>query len=78
VELTPSDRTGEWTASGASDPRIPVSPVNERVEDPKPSSRSPFLAARNPAYRLIGAFLASLPMLLSLDWVSATVALALE
>ena len=48
VELTPSDRTGEWTASGASDPRIPVSPVNERVEDPKPSSRSPFLGARNP------------------------------
>ena len=23
VELTPSDRTGEWTASGASDPRSP-------------------------------------------------------
>ena len=82
VELTPSDRAGEWTAPDPDNTAhaacVPVSPVNERVEDPKPSSRSPFLAARNPAYRLIGAFLVSLPMLLSLDWVSATVALALE
>lgn len=71
---------GERAAAGAASAgvSIAVSPVNEREEDPKPSSRSPFLASLNPAYRLIGAFLVSLPLLLSLDWVSATVALALE
>lgn len=67
---------GDTTAAHAA--RIVVSPVNTRDEDPKASSRSPFLASLNPAYRLIGAFLVSLPLLLSLDWVSATVALVLE
>ena len=57
---------------------VPVSQVNERVEEAKPASRSRFLASINPVYRLFGAFLASLPLLASLDWVSASVALGLE
>lgn len=63
-------------ASGTT--TVTVTPVIERYEPPKPSSRSPFLASLNPVYRLFGAFLASLPLLLSLDWVSAAVACALE
>lgn len=57
---------------------VPVKAMAEREDDVKPSSRSPFLASLNPVFRLFGAFLASLPLLLSLDWVSATVALGLE
>ncbi|KFI60951.1 ATP-binding cassette domain-containing protein [Bifidobacterium cuniculi] len=57
---------------------VPVKAMGERADDIKPSSRSPFLASLNPVFRLFGAFLASLPLLLSLDWVSATVALGLE
>lgn len=57
---------------------VPVSQVNERVEEAKPASRSRFLASINPVYRLFGAFLASLPLLASLDWVSASVALGLS
>ncbi len=71
---TRSSSLGERAQSA----HIAVSPVNTRDEEPQASSRSPFLASLNPAYRLIGAFLVSLPMLLSLDWVSATVALVLE
>ncbi|WP_420838628.1 ATP-binding cassette domain-containing protein [Bifidobacterium amazonense] len=90
VELVPADTAGEWRvrqtaadiASEAPEdgaPQVvPVSAVNERVEPPKPSSRSRVLASMNPAVRLGGAFLTALPMLLSLDWVSASVALALE
>lgn len=58
--------------------RIAVSPVNTRDEAPRPSSRSRLLASLNPSCRLLGGFLASLPMMLSLDWVSATTALCLE
>lgn len=58
--------------------RIAVSPVSHRSEDEKPSSRSPVLASLNPSIRLIGAFLVSLPLLFSLDVVSAGVALGLE
>lgn len=69
------------TADDASVPgmeSILVSEVNRRDEEPRQSSRSPVLASMNPAYRLIGAFAASLPLLLSLDWMSASVALGLE
>jgi energy-coupling factor transport system ATP-binding protein len=52
--------------------------VNARDEEPRPASRSPFLASLNPSFRLFGGFLASLPMMISLDWVSATTALCLE
>ena len=57
---------------------VRVSPVNARHDRIKPASRSPYLASLNPVFRLGGAFLASLPLLLSLDWVSAAVALAAE
>ncbi|NEG70228.1 ATP-binding cassette domain-containing protein [Bifidobacterium sp. BRDM6] len=57
---------------------VPVTQVNERYEEPKSSSRSACLASINPVFRLGGAFLVSLPMLLSLDWVSAGVACLLE
>lgn len=57
---------------------VRVSAVNERRDRIRPASRSPYLASLNPVFRLGGAFLASLPLLLSLDWVSATVALVAE
>ncbi|OZG68893.1 ATP-binding cassette domain-containing protein [Bifidobacterium eulemuris] len=78
VELVPDGAAGEWRGDRTEGERIAVSAVNQREEPPKASSRSPFLASLNPAYRLIGAFLVSLPLLFSLDWVSAGVALALE
>ncbi|MCH4209202.1 ATP-binding cassette domain-containing protein [Bifidobacterium sp.] len=65
-------------ASDCDAARIAVSPVNTRDEAPRPSSSSRFLASLNPSFRLFGGFLASLPMMLSLDWVSATTALGLE
>ncbi|NMM99892.1 Hydroxymethylpyrimidine transport ATP-binding protein [Bifidobacterium sp. DSM 109958] len=73
------DASGDADASEAHGPRvIAVSEVNAREEPPRQSSRSRFLASLNPAIRLIGAFAASIPMLFSLDWVSASVAVALE
>ncbi|RBP98660.1 ABC transporter ATP-binding protein [Bifidobacterium aemilianum] len=57
---------------------IQVSPTQARTEDPRQSSRSPYLASLNPSFRLIGGFLTALILLFSLDWVSASVALGLE
>lgn len=74
-------RTGDKPIAQAAQgdaARIVVSPVNARDEEPRPASRSPFLASLNPSFRLFGGFLASLPMMISLDWVSATTALCLE
>ena len=80
VELVPGGDGGQWADSRPADSTavVAVSAVNTRDEDPKASSRSPLLASINPAYRLFGAFLASLPLLLSLDVMSAGVALGLE
>ncbi|MBM6699128.1 ATP-binding cassette domain-containing protein [Bifidobacterium pullorum subsp. saeculare] len=87
VELVPDDAAGEWVTEPEPDRQpqpgqtadiVPVSPVNTREEEAKPSSRSRFLASLNPSYRLIGGFLVALPLLFSLDWVSAVTALALE
>lgn len=88
VELQPSDAEREWeeaaqrgsdgNADPAGDGVIPVTSVNTRDEAKRRSSRSPFLASLNPAYRLIGGFLASLPMLLSLDWLSSGAMVVLE
>ena len=58
--------------------RLTVTPMDQRDEPVKPASRSPYIASINPAFRLIGAFLAALPLLISLDPVSATTALILE
>lgn len=57
---------------------LPVAAMDQRDEPPRRSSRSAYIASINPAFRLIGAFLTALPLLISLDWVSATVALVLE
>lgn len=91
IELVPTehprdfaDNTAETVAAQLLAPDageatlVPVSRVNEREDVIKPASRSRYLASINPVYRLFGAFLASLPLLLSLDWVSAAVALGLE
>lgn len=64
--------------AGTSDDEIAVSPVNERDEQERQSSRSPFLASLNPTFRMLGGFLAALPLIFSLDWVSASVALLIE
>lgn len=69
---------GERGVSSCGDGVIPVSQVNTRDERERQSSRSPFLASLNPAYRLIGGFLAALPLLLSLDWLSAGSMLVME
>lgn len=58
--------------------RIEVSDVNHRDEAARASSYSPFLASLNPVYRMLGAFLLSVPLLFTLDWLSATIALVLE
>lgn len=57
---------------------VEVSAINDRQELEHQSSASPFLATLNPSFRFIGGLLVALPMLLSLDWVSAGVALAVE
>ena len=86
VELVPACATpssqlalqsaGEW--HDGTETRLPVSEINVRTEPPRQSSRSKLMASINPAYRLIGAFLVSIPLLLSLDWVSACVAVGIE
>ena len=65
--------------TGATDiSRIKVSTVNNRSEKPKLSSRSPLIASMNPVFRIFGAFAASIPLIFTLDCVSASVALVLE
>lgn len=65
--------------TGATDiSRIKVSAVNNRDEEAKLSSKSPLLASINPVFRIFGAFAASIPLLFTLDCVSASVALLLE
>lgn len=65
--------------TGATDiSRIKVSAVNNRDEEAKLSSRSPLLASINPVFRIFGAFAASIPLLFTLDCVSATAALVME
>ena len=65
--------------TGATDiSRIKVSAVNNRDEEAKLSSKSPLLASINPVFRIFGAFAASIPLLFTLDCVSASAALLLE
>ena len=87
VEMTPPGaRKAVWPAAGSDlqapqetvAARLTVTPMDQRDEPVKPASRSPYIASINPAFRLIGAFLAALPLLISLDPVSATTALILE
>lgn len=84
IELQPENSRREWELAqdghgdSAGDDVVAVTSVNTRDEAERQSSRSPFLASLNPAYRLIGGFLAALPMLLSLDWLSSGTMLVLE
>ena len=83
VELVPDSKTEGAEAlsatTGATDiSRIKVSAVNNRSEKPKLSSRSPLIASMNPVFRIFGAFAASIPLIFTLDCVSASVALVLE
>ena len=87
VEMTPPGaRKAVWPVSESDlqarqktvAARLTVTPMDQRDEPVKPASRSPYIASINPAFRLIGAFLAALPLLISLDPVSATTALILE
>ena len=84
IELQPENSRREWEPAqdghgdSAGDDVVAVTSVNTRDETERQSSRSPFLASLNPAYRLIGGFLAALPMLLSLDWLSSGTMLVLE
>ena len=84
IELQPENSRREWEPAqdghgdSAGNDVVAVTSVNTRDEAERQSSRSPFLASLNPAYRLIGGFLAALPMLLSLDWLSSGTMLVLE
>ena len=84
IELQPENSRREWEPAqdghgdSAGDDVVAVTSVNTRDEAERQSRRSPFLASLNPAYRLIGGFLAALPMLLSLDWLSSGTMLVLE
>ncbi|MGX5270782.1 energy-coupling factor transporter transmembrane component T family protein [Bifidobacterium polysaccharolyticum] len=87
VEMTPpGGQKAVWPTAGSDlqtrrktvAARLTVTPMDQRDEPVKPASRSPYIASINPAFRLIGAFLAALPLLISLDPVSATTALILE
>ena len=84
IELQPENSRREWEPAqdghgdSAGDGVVAVTSVNTRDEAERQSSRSPFLASLNPAYRLIGGFLAALPLLLSLDWLSSGTMLVLE
>lgn len=64
--------------SPAESSEIRVSDVEARAEAERPTSRSPLIASLNPAIRLLGGFVVGLPLLFSLDVVSAAVALGLE
>lgn len=58
--------------------KIPMSPINTREEPKKPASPSPVIAQLNAAMRVLAAFLASVPLIISLDVVSSGVCLLLE
>lgn len=57
---------------------ITVVPHKERPDDTRPASPSWFIARINPVSRFIGALMLCIPMFLTLDVVSASVAFVLE
>ena len=57
---------------------ISVVPHRERHDDAKPASPSWFVAKINPVSRFIGALILCIPMFVTLDVVSASVAFVLE
>ena len=77
-EALESSQSLSSTTNATNISRIKVSAVNKRDEQEKAASCSPFLASLNPVYRMLGAFLLSIPLLFTLDWLSSTIALVLE
>lgn len=73
-----NSKTIATTVQSATVTSVKVSAVNQRDEDEVLASHSPFLASLNPVYRMFGAFILSIPLLFTLDCLSAAVALALE
>ncbi|MDO4913721.1 MAG: ATP-binding cassette domain-containing protein [Bifidobacteriaceae bacterium] len=58
--------------------RITVSAVNQRTELARNTSPVAYFETLNPVFRMIGALLIGIPLLFSLDIVSASIALAVE
>ena len=77
-EALESSQSLSSTTNSTNISRIKVSAVNKRDEQERAASCSPFLASLNPVYRMLGAFLLSIPLLFTLDWLSSTIALVLE
>ena len=77
-EALESSQSLSSTTNATNISRIKVSAVNKRDEQERAASCSPFLASLNPVYRMLGAFLLSIPLLFTLDWLSSTIALVLE
>lgn len=77
-ESLESSQSLSSTTNSTNISRIKVSAVNKRDEKERAASCSPFLASLNPVYRMLGAFMLSIPLLFTLDWLSSTIALVLE
>ncbi|MFU0516834.1 ATP-binding cassette domain-containing protein [Gardnerella pickettii] len=77
-EALESSQSLSSTTNSTNISRIKVSAVNKRDEKERAASCSPFLASLNPVYRMLGAFMLSIPLLFTLDWLSSTIALVLE
>lgn len=77
-EALESSQSLSSTTNSTNISRIKVSAVNKRDEKERVASCSPFLASLNPVYRMLGAFMLSIPLLFTLDWLSSTIALVLE
>ena len=71
-------RFEEETDSGRGEMQIKVSPDSQRKGDKKQSSPSALISSLNPGFRLLGAIILCLIMVISLDLVSATVACVLS
>ncbi|MFP1700294.1 ATP-binding cassette domain-containing protein [Gardnerella piotii] len=77
-EALESSQSLSSTTNSTNISRIKVSAVNKRDEKERVASCSTFLASLNPVYRMLGAFMLSIPLLFTLDWLSSTIALVLE
>ncbi|KFA57173.1 ATP-binding cassette domain-containing protein [Mageeibacillus indolicus] len=65
-------------ADFAAKTTLAVSEVNAREEKSRSTSESPYIAQLNPAFRMFGALLIAVPLIFTLDWLSALVALGLD
>lgn len=75
IPITAGDSAGKPAAPGDT---VFVTPPEARKEPAKAASPSWFIAKVNPVARIIGALIMCIPMFVSLDVVSASVAFGLE